>query len=204
MEKGFQIISPGTGQVFAERTYASASTIEIALEKSSLAFQKWKKTPVKDRAAICRKALHFLLSNADQLAEEITMQMGRPIRYSPLEITNGLKERVEYMIGKAESALMDLALPEKPGFTRFIRKEPLGCVVVLAPWNYPYLTAVNALIPAIMAGNTVLLKHAEQTALCAERFGVAFDAANLPEGVFQYLHMAHDQVLQGLSVPDWS
>ena len=81
-------------------------------------------------------------------------------------------------------------------FTRFIRHEPLGLVFVIAPWNYPYLTAVNSIVPALAAGNTVLLKHSAQTPLCAERFQEAFDAAGLPDGVFQHLHMSHEAALE--------
>ena len=86
-------------------------------------------------------------------------------------------------------------MKKKSGFTRYIRKESLGVVLTLAPWNYPYLTAVNSIIPALMAGNTVILKHSAQTLLCAERFYQAFEEAGLPPGVFQYLHLDHDMTL---------
>lgn len=194
MDNRFQIISPGTGELLTERSYASESEIETTLSKASGAFQKWRRTPLSDRIEYCRKALTFFMDHADELAEEITLQMGRPIRYSPMEIRGGLKERAEYMMGIAEKSLEELALPEKAGFTRYIRKEPLGGVLVLAPWNYPYLTAVNALIPALLAGNTVILKHADQTALCAERYAEAFREAGLPDGVFQYVYADHGQV----------
>ena len=72
--------------------------------------------------------------------------------------------------------------PDKPGFRRFIRREPLGIVLVIAPWNYPYLTAVNSIVPALIAGNAVLLKHAAQTTLVGERFQEALDAAGSAEG----------------------
>ena len=98
------------------------------------------------------------------------------------------------MIGAAPDALSDVDAGPKQGFRRFIRRDPLGTVFVVAPWNYPYLTAVNTIIPALMAGNTVVLKHSAQTPLCAERFAEALGAAGLPEGVFQYLHLDHDDV----------
>jgi acyl-CoA reductase-like NAD-dependent aldehyde dehydrogenase len=117
--------------------------------------------------------------------------MGRPIRYTPNEV-RGFEERARYMIGVAEEALADVRVGDKAGFTRFIRRVPLGVAFVIAPWNYPYLTAVNAVVPALIAGNAVILKHSAQTPLCAERMGEAFAAGGLPAGVFQHLHLSHD------------
>jgi acyl-CoA reductase-like NAD-dependent aldehyde dehydrogenase len=90
----------------------------------------------------------------------------------------------------------------KPGFTRFVRREPLGVVLVIAPWNYPYLTAVNTVVPAILAGNAVILRHSSQTPLCAERFADCFRAAGLPDGVFQVLHTDHERTLRLIAGPD--
>src|SRR5260370_16293622 len=95
------------------------------------------------------------------------------------------------MAGVAEEPLADLAIDPKAGLTRFIRHQRFGVVSFVAPWNYPYLTAVNAVVPAILAGNAVILKHSHQTPLCAERFAAAFATAGLPNGVFQYLHLDH-------------
>jgi acyl-CoA reductase-like NAD-dependent aldehyde dehydrogenase len=117
--------------------------------------------------------------------------MGRPIRYTPNEV-RGFEERARYMIAVADEALADVAVGEKAGFTRFIRRTPLGVAFVMAPWNYPYLTAVNGVVPALMAGNAVILKHSAQTPLCAERMAEAFTAGGLPAGVFQHLHLSHD------------
>lgn len=122
--------------------------------------------------------------------------MGRPIKYTPFEITKGMRERAEYMIGIAEKSLANIEAENILGFRRYIKREPLGTVFVLAPWNYPYLTSVNSIIPALMSGNSVILKHAEQTPLCAERYAEAFKYAGLPEGVFQYLHLNHAQVAE--------
>ncbi len=138
--------------------------------------------------------MQYFLDNVDEIALELTKMMGRPIRYTPFEIKGGFKERALRMISLAEEALSDIHPAEIDGFKRFVKKEPIGTVLVLLPWNYPYLTAVNAVFPAILSGNTVILKHAAQTALCAERYADAFKAAGLPEGVFQSLHLTHDQV----------
>ncbi|MDE2249922.1 MAG: aldehyde dehydrogenase family protein, partial [Gammaproteobacteria bacterium] len=89
------------------------------------------------------------------------------------------------------TALSDVDPGPKAGFRRFIRREPLGVVFTVAAWNYPYLIAVNSVVPALMAGNAVVLKHSAQTPLCAERYAECFTAAGLPAGVFQVLHLEH-------------
>jgi acyl-CoA reductase-like NAD-dependent aldehyde dehydrogenase len=95
------------------------------------------------------------------------------------------------MIAIAEEALAPSMRPDKPGFTRWIAREPLGTVMVIAPWNYPFLTAVNSIVPALMAGNAVILKHASQTLLVGERFADAMKEAGLPDGLFQNLVLSH-------------
>jgi acyl-CoA reductase-like NAD-dependent aldehyde dehydrogenase len=136
----------------------------------------------------------WCVERADELGRELTRQMGRPIAHSPNEIRRGFQERAVYMAAIAEASLADLALDPRPGFRRFIRREPLGTVLAVSPWNYPWLTSVNAVLPALMAGNAVILKMALQTPLVAERYAEAFKAAGLPEGAFQYLHVDHAQV----------
>lgn len=189
-------ISPVDGSVYVERTLAEAEAIESALNLAVSAQKEWRKTALSERESICRKAVEYFLDHADEIGAELTWQMGRPIRYTANEIRKGFQERANYMISIAGKALADVEVAEIPGFKRFIRRDPLGVVFVVAPWNYPYLTSVNSVIPAIMAGNSVILKHAQQTPLCAERYAAAFEYAGLPEGVFQYLHISHEQVAQ--------
>lgn len=187
-------ISPVDGSIYVERELATPEQIERVLQKALKAQQAWAEVPIRERAALCLKMVEALVGKVDEIAPELSWQMGRPIRYTPNEIKGGFNERVRYMIAAAEQALADIQVEPKAGFTRFIRREPLGVVLVLAPWNYPYLTSVNSVIPAIMAGNTVVLKHSNQTPLCAERYDQAFRAVGFPEGVFQYLHMTHSDV----------
>jgi acyl-CoA reductase-like NAD-dependent aldehyde dehydrogenase len=143
----------------------------------------------------------WCVANADQLGEELTWQIGRPIAQSPGEIRRGFHERVKYMSGIAEETLADLAVEKKAGFQRFIRREPLGVVLVLAPWNYPWLTSVNAVVAALLAGNTIVLKMAQQTPLVGERYRQAFAAAGLPDGVFQFLHIDHESAARVIADP---
>lgn len=187
-------ISPIDGSIYVERPRATDQQIEQILHDAVVAQKHWKQTTIAERAAICQKAVEYFILHADEIGEELTWQMGRPVRYTPFEIKKGFQDRANYMISIAEQALADIQVAAMTGFTRFIRREALGVVFVVAPWNYPYLTSVNTIIPAIMAGNSVVLKHAQQTPLCAERYAAAFEYAGLPKGVFQYLHITHEQV----------
>jgi acyl-CoA reductase-like NAD-dependent aldehyde dehydrogenase len=195
-----QCISPIDGSVYVERELATGSEIQAALATAELAQKGWQQTPLVERVAIGRLAIAAFAAKEAQLAEELCWMMGRPIRYAAGEI-RGFVERASYMADIAESALADIQLPDQPGFSRFIRREPLGVALVIAPWNYPYLTAVNAVIPALLAGNAVLLKHSAQTPLCAERMVEAFSEVGLPDGVFQYLHMSHADTEQLIQAP---
>ena len=190
MSKIRATVSPVDGSVYVERPLATTADVQHALEKAVTAQAEWRKTSIAERAEIGRKAVDVFLANQEAIAEEISWQMGRPIRYAAGEVA-GLAERAHHMIAIADSALANIELPKKDGFIRYIKREPLGVALVIAPWNYPYLTAINAVMPAIMAGNAVLLKHSAQVPLCCERFQQAFDAAGLPDGVFQYLHLDH-------------
>lgn len=189
-----KIISPIDGSVFAERELASDTQVDRVLANALTAGRQWRATPIAERIRAVEAMVQHMEANAADIAIELTKQMGRPVRYTPNEILRGFQERARHMAKIAEECLADIGVPQSPGFTKFIRREPLGTVLVVAPWNYPYLTTVNSIIPALLAGNTVILKHAAQTMLCAERLDTAFQAAGLPFGVFQYIHASHDAV----------
>lgn len=195
MSHSIEIISPVDGSVVAERDLANDTDIQRTIENAVAAQKKWQQLSLIQRAAFCNDAIDFMLLNKAELGLEIARQMGRPVKYAQGEIV-GLAERGRHMIEIAKAQLFDHKVGGKVGVTRFIRREPLGVVFTIAPWNYPYLTAVNSIIPALMAGNTVILKHSAQTLLCAERFFEAFEAIGLPQGVFQYLHLDHEQTSQ--------
>ncbi len=191
-----QTVSPIDGSIYTERQLASSQQIENTLAKAVSAQTAWRRVPVAERTDICRRMKDWLVENADEIGKELTWQIGRPIAYSPFELRRGFNERVNFLCDIAERELADIAIEPKENFQRFIRREPLGMVLVLAPWNYPWLASVNAVVPAILAGNSVVLKIAPQTPLVAERYAEAFAAAGLPDGVFQFLHIDHDQVAE--------
>lgn len=183
-------VSPIDGSVYVERELASADAINRVLDQARTAQRAWRTTPVADRARILTRFCDLFESQREEIATELTWQMGRPIRYSPGEV-NGTLERARHMIAIAPQALADIDAGPKENFTRFVRREPLGVVFTVAAWNYPYLIAVNSVVPALMAGNAVILKHSAQTPLCAERFASCLTKAGLPDGVFQVLHLSH-------------
>lgn len=189
-----RIVSPIDGSIVAERELASDSQIEMVLTNAEHARTAWRNTSVEERARLCEAMVKHLEKNVTEIANEITHQMGRPVRYTPNEILRGAQERARYMISIAAGELSDISVPQVEGFTKFIRRDPVGTVLIVAPWNYPYLTAVNSLIPALISGNTVIMKHASQTLLCAERFSEACADAGFPDGVFQYIHASHSAV----------
>ncbi|MGH7622663.1 MAG: aldehyde dehydrogenase family protein, partial [Gemmatimonadaceae bacterium] len=193
-ERVFRTVTPIDGSVVVERPLASVTQVEATLARAVEVQRRWRDVPVAERAAICTRAVEWCVARADELGAELTSQMGRAIAHSPLELRRGFQERGTYMAGIAASALADFEVERSHDFHRFIRREPLGVALVLAPWNYPWLTSVNAVIPALLAGNAVILKMSEQTPLVAERYAEAFAATGLPADVFQYLHIDHDQV----------
>jgi acyl-CoA reductase-like NAD-dependent aldehyde dehydrogenase len=185
-----QTISPVDGRVYAQRVPATAAAIDATLQRARVAQLQWRRVPVAERGALMQRFCAAFEARAADIGSELSWQMGRPIRYAPGEV-RGTLERARYMIDAASAALADVEPGPKPGFRRFIRREPLGVVFTVAAWNYPYLIAVNSVLPALLAGNTVILKHSAQTPLCAERFAECFAAAGLPPGVFQVLHLEH-------------
>ena len=195
-----KVISPIDGTLYAERPLAKPADIDRALDLARAAQRAWRNLPIADRALILNRFCDAFEAKRDEIAHELTWQMGRPTRYAPNEV-RGTLERARHMIAIAPSALADVDAGPKEHFTRFVRREPLGVVLTIAAWNYPYLIAVNSVVPALMAGNAVVLKHSAQTPLCAERFATALHEAGLPPGVFQALHMSHEDTERAIRDP---
>ena len=183
-------ISPVDGSVYVQVELATPAVVDEALDSARAAQREWRNISIEDRTGILSRFCDIFESQRTEIATELTWQMGRPIRYAPNEV-NGTLERARHMIAIAPQALADIDAGPKQDFTRFVRREPLGVVLTIAAWNYPYLIAVNSIIPALMAGNAVILKHSAQTPLCAERFATCLTQAGLPDGVFQVLHLTH-------------
>jgi len=195
-----KVISPVDNSVYAERPLAKPADIDRALDLARKAQHAWRNTPIAERARILSRFCDLFDAKRDEIARELTWQMGRPSRYAPNEV-RGTLERARHMIAIAPTALADIDAGPKEHFKRFIRREPLGVVLTIAAWNYPYLIAVNSVVPALMAGNAIVLKHSAQTPLCAERFATSLQEAGLPHGVFQALHLSHADTERAIRDP---
>ena len=195
MSNVVRIVSPVDGSVFAERPVATPEAVSAALAAARAAQSAWRRVPLAERAKVLTAAVEAMLAMRDEIVPELAWQMGRPIRYGAGEL-RGFEERARYMISIAGDALAPIDPGPKEGFKRWISREPLGIVFVVAPWNYPFLTAVKSVVPALMAGNAVILKHAAQTLLVGERFQMALDRAGLPKGLFTNLVLSHDQTAE--------
>jgi len=189
--KMLQCISPVDGSIYVERPLNTLADINAALIKAKKAQKMWRNVPLAEKQKYMQKFLDHMVGKAKEIGAEITWQMGRPISQTPSEILRGFQERVKYAIAIAPKALADIVPEGQEGFKRYIRREPLGVVAVIAPWNYPYLTSVNTIVPALLSGNVVILKHSHQTPLVADRYAEGFRAAGLPDGVFQHLDLSH-------------
>ena len=198
MTQRLSTISPVDGSVYVERELASAGALSETLDAAETAQAAWRDQSRSRRAELLSAFVDRVKADTDRIADELTWQMGRPRSQTPGEV-RGFEERAREMIRIGLEVLGDHELPQKTGFHRFIRREPLGVVLVLAPWNYPWLTAVNAVVPALMAGNAVVLKHSDQTPLVSERMVEHALEAGIPEGLFAYLHLSHERVAEAVS-----
>jgi acyl-CoA reductase-like NAD-dependent aldehyde dehydrogenase len=183
-------ISPIDGQTIVRRPHTLITDLERLTQTARRAQREWASRPLAERITVLNAAIDAVLARTDKISVDITRQMGRPLSQTPGELA-GFAERGRHMLSIAPEALAAITLPQKPGFERSIEREPVGTVLTIAPWNYPLLTAVNSIIPALAAGNAVILKHSEQTPLCAEELVDAFTAAGVPNGLFQYIHASH-------------
>ncbi|ARC89131.1 aldehyde dehydrogenase family protein [Rhodovulum sp. MB263] len=182
-------ISPIDGSVLAERVTLTPEAAREAVARARAAQAGWAARPLSERIALVLDAVANIGAMNDEIVPELARQMGRPIRYGGE--FRGFEERATYMAGIAETALAPIAAEDSGSFKRYISRDPHGVVLVIAPWNYPYMTAINTIAPALIAGNVVMLKHATQTLLVGERMARAFHAAGVPEDVFQNVFLDH-------------
>ncbi|MBO9479008.1 aldehyde dehydrogenase family protein [Shimia sp. R11_0] len=183
-------ISPIDGSVFAERPVLSAEAAFEAAARAKVAQKAWAARPLQERIDLVMAGVAAVGAMNDEIVPEIAQMMGRPVRYGGE--FGGFNERASHMAGIAAESLADIEVGEDATFKRYIKRIPHGVVFVVAPWNYPYMTAINTVAPALIAGNTVMLKHATQTLLVGERMAQAFHSAGVPEDVFQNVFLSHD------------
>lgn len=187
--KPIQLISPVDGSVYAERTPLTLDAASAAAARAKAAQKGWAARPLAERIALVKAGVANLNANAETIVQELAWQMGRPTRFGGE--FGGVNARTDYMSDIAAATLAPQTVEDSDKFRRYLAREALGVVFIVAPWNYPYLTTINTLVPALIAGNTVVLKHASQTMLVGERLAEAFHAAGIPTDVFQNVVLDH-------------
>ncbi|MEQ9037714.1 MAG: aldehyde dehydrogenase family protein [Silicimonas sp.] len=184
------LISPIDGSVYLSREVMPRDAAFVAATKARQAQERWANRSLRERIDLVLKANEIVGKSTDRMAVELAHQMGRPVRYGGEY--GGFNERVTYMASVAEEGLAPDVIEDSDTFHRMIKRVPWGVVLVVAPWNYPYMTAINTVAPALIAGNSVILKHASQTLQVGERLAEAFHEAGVPEDVFQNVVIDHD------------
>ena len=190
MNKKIQCISPIDGSIYAERPVLSWNQAKHVCDKARTSQKEWFEVPIQKRIDLVMDGVKAVGSMNDEIVPELAWQMGRPIRYNGE--FSGFNERASYMAEIAVETLKDTVVSNDDEFLRIIKRVPHGVVFVIAPWNYPYMTAINTIAPALIAGNTVLLKHSTQTLLVGERIAKAFHSAGIPTDVFQNIFLDHE------------
>ncbi len=190
MTKTLKCISPIDGSVYAERAVLSEKQALSAIERARSAQLEWAAKPLDERVALVLQGVSRVGEMNDDIVPELAWQMGRPVRFGGE--FGGFKERADYMASIAGQALAPITIADDENFKRYIKRIPHGVVLAVAPWNYPYMTAINTVAPALIAGNSVVLKHATQTLLVGERMATAFHEAGVPADVFQNLFLDHE------------
>jgi len=194
MTKLLSCVSPIDGSVYAEREVQTLDNARTITARAKAAQKAWAARPLAERVKLVQAAVQAVGAMNDQIVPELAHMMGRPVRYGGE--FGGFEERANYMAQIAQSALADIDVGEDADFKRIIKRIPHGVVLVVAPWNYPYMTAINTVAPALIAGNAVVLKHATQTLLVGERMAEAFHSVGIPEHVFINMFLDHDTTSQ--------
>ena len=193
-------ITPIDNSVYLERPLASENEINEFLDSAKSSFIEWKNTSIDERIIVINKFIDNLLALKDEISKEICWQIGRPISQCGNEL-RGFEERSRHMVNIAKTSLENIPARKNEEFDNYIFKSPLGVIFVMAPWNYPVITATNTIVPSLLSGNTLVLKHSSQTPRCAELINQAFEGTGLPKGVFQFVHTNHEACEKIISDP---
>jgi len=196
-----KVDNPYGGEIVAEVPLLDEGGVEAVVSRAARAGRAWARTGIAERIALCERFCRQVEEDAERIAREVTLQMGKPLAQSRGEVKTAVA-RARHMMSIAPEALRDEPLPPVPRFTRFIRHEPVGVVLDIAAWNYPLLIAVNVIVPAVLAGDSVLVKHAARTPLCGEAFARTFARAGAPEGLVTAVHASHQVCARIIARPE--
>jgi acyl-CoA reductase-like NAD-dependent aldehyde dehydrogenase len=197
----WRVDDPFRGEVVAEVPLCTWEEASALVTRSARAQEAWARAPLAERIALCEGFVRAFAARREAIALEVSRQMGKPLAEARREVDTCV-DRARAMIGFAPAALAPWSPPEQAGFRRRITHEPVGVVLDIAAWNYPLLIAVNVVVPAVLAGDSVLVKHAARTPRCADHFADAFAAAGAPADLVLPLAADHEVVARVIGRPE--
>jgi succinate-semialdehyde dehydrogenase/glutarate-semialdehyde dehydrogenase len=183
-EETWPVINPATGEAFARVSTIDQRRVEKAVTDAQAAFPAWRKTTGKTRGAFLRAIADEIEKRRDEIARTITMENGKPLAQSLGEVAMSI-DHLQWFAEEARRAYGRITPHQVDGKRHLIIKSPMGVVAAITPWNFPLVLALRKVAPALAAGNTVILKPAEQTPLSSLVIAECAAAAGLPAGVFQ-------------------
>src|SRR5690349_18433691 len=181
MAEKIVLVNPATGERSREVACDAAADLEARIERARTAQRRWRERPVRERVAAVAAAMEYFRAEREAVARDVSLEMGKPIAQARGEVDT-LLARTKYMLGIAERELAPDLLPAKEGFELRIEHVPLGLVLCIAPWNYPLIVPGNVIVPALAAGDAVVLKHSPKSPSVGVHFERAL--AGLPDPVF--------------------
>ena len=197
MEKR-EVITPVDGSAYLAVDMMESAEIQAICAKARNAQKKWEKVPLAEKLQKIEKARDLFTVHLDEIAETICWSMGRPLHHAKLVI-NPMNDRLNFIADTAEEHLKAKKYEDQPNIERYIRRIPHGNVLVIGPWNYPFLTVINVVFPALVTGNAVILKHALQTHKTALVLEKIIKEADFPPDIFNVIAANHDTIAQMIS-----
>lgn len=192
MAKTFETIDPATEEKLEELEYHSPAFVDRALGSARRAFAEWRRQPMSRRAALLRSVATQLRDREEELASHAVTEMGKPIAQARAEIAKCARA-CDWFAAHAADHLADEPVTTEASES-YVAFDPLGVVLAIMPWNFPYWQVFRAAAPALMAGNVMLLKHALNVSRCGLEIASIFEAAGAPDGLFQTLLVHHDVI----------
>ena len=195
----YKTVNPYTGETIKSFDEITKEALHEKIQKAAACFEAWRKTSFEERKKIIQKVADLMRERSDELAALITLEMGKRIKESKGEVE--LSASIyEYYATNAEEFLADTPLTPQKG-SAYIRKEPIGVLLGIEPWNYPYYQVARFAAPNVMAGNCIMLKHASNVPQCALAIQQLFDDAGAPAGLYSNLFITSDKINDLLANP---
>ncbi|HEY2066391.1 MAG TPA: NAD-dependent succinate-semialdehyde dehydrogenase [Gemmatimonadaceae bacterium] len=195
----FRSINPATGETLAEFPAHTPGEVDAKLARAHTAAHAWRRTPIADRAAVVRRLGDLLDGEKERLGRMMTLEMGKPIG-AAIEEAAKCATACRFYATHGPSFVADSAVDD-PEHRSFVAYDPLGVVLAVMPWNFPFWQAIRFMAPALVAGNVGVLKHASNVPQCALELESLVRRAGAPEGVFQTLLISSDAVAGVLTDP---